>query len=78
LARTWSRGRTAVDIAGDVHETSRPSYNLGESMAKAVRCDQCVACMINGVYCHEIGCPNMNKTYSKREGRWVKKKGKSK
>jgi hypothetical protein len=34
--------------------------------------------MINDVYCHEIGCPNMNNTYSKREGRWVKKKGKSK
>lgn len=22
------------------------------------RCDQCVAAMINGVYCHETGCPN--------------------
>jgi hypothetical protein len=22
------------------------------------RCDQCVALMINGIYCHEIGCPN--------------------
>jgi len=21
-------------------------------------CDQCVALMINGVYCHETGCPN--------------------
>ena len=23
-----------------------------------MRCDQCEAAMINGVYCHERGCPN--------------------
>ena len=28
---------------------------------KPKRCDQCVALMINGVYCHEIGCPNAKK-----------------
>lgn len=22
------------------------------------RCDKCIALMINGVYCHEQGCPN--------------------
>ena len=22
------------------------------------RCDQCEAAMINGLYCHETGCPN--------------------
>jgi hypothetical protein len=25
------------------------------------RCDQCADCMINGVYCHETGCPNTGK-----------------
>jgi hypothetical protein len=29
-------------------------------MAKK-RCDQCVALMINGVFCHETGCPNKKK-----------------
>ncbi len=29
-------------------------------------CDQCVALMINGVYCHEIGCPNMSITRVRR------------
>lgn len=24
-------------------------------------CDQCVAVMINGVFCHEHGCPNARK-----------------
>jgi len=28
---------------------------------KAKRCEQCVAAMIQGVYCHEHGCPNANK-----------------
>ena len=33
---------------------------------KRVKCDQCVVLVINGVICHELGCPN------------VKKKGKGK
>ena len=24
-------------------------------------CDQCVALMINGVFCHETGCPNIKR-----------------
>lgn len=35
------------------------------------RCDQCEACMINGVYCHETGCPNTNKVYDSDEDRWI-------
>lgn len=26
-----------------------------------MNCDQCVAAMINGVFCHETGCPNIKK-----------------
>jgi hypothetical protein len=36
-----------------------------------VRCNQCEALIINGVYCHEIGCPNARKTFVKGRG-WVK------
>jgi hypothetical protein len=32
-------------------------------------CDQCCAAMINGVYCHETGCPNMHKV--KVDGEWI-------
>ena len=32
-------------------------------------CDQCVALMINGVYCHEHGCPDAWKT-KKHECKW--------
>mgnify|MGYP001615430179 CR=1 FL=1 len=31
-------------------------------------CDQCEACMINGYYCHETGCPNIGKV--KIDGDW--------
>ncbi len=32
-----------------------------KTMPKKKPCDRCVALMINGVYCHEIGCPNAKK-----------------
>jgi hypothetical protein len=32
-------------------------------------CDQCQALMINGVYCHETGCPNTRKI--KVDGEWI-------
>lgn len=34
-----------------------------------MNCDQCVACMINGVFCHEYGCPNTHKVYD--DGEWL-------
>ncbi len=37
---------------------------------KRFRCDQCEASMINGVFCHERGCPNQGKVYE--DGEWVK------
>jgi hypothetical protein len=35
-----------------------------------IKCDQCDACMINGVFCHETGCPNSRKRWE--NGEWVK------
>ena len=32
-------------------------------------CDECLASMINGVYCHEVGCPNRDKV--KVDGQWL-------
>lgn len=33
-------------------------------------CDQCQAACINGVFCHEIGCPNSRKAWVPDRG-WV-------
>lgn len=29
-----------------------------------MKCDQCDACMIHGVLCHETGCPNSRKVWN--------------
>ena len=34
-----------------------------------MNCDQCEAVMINGVFCHETGCPNSHKRYI--DGEWM-------
>lgn len=34
-----------------------------------MNCDQCQMVSINGVACHEIGCPNANKVW--RDGIWL-------
>jgi hypothetical protein len=34
-----------------------------------MRCNSCEAVMINGIYCHENGCPDAWKDY-KRECKW--------
>jgi len=37
---------------------------------KTFRCDQCEAAMINGIFCHETGCPNTHARYD--DGEWIK------
>ena len=34
-------------------------------MATRTRCNSCEALMINGVYCHETGCPDAWKSYTR-------------
>ena len=41
-----------------------------EDEGEHFRCDQCEALMINGVFCHETGCPNIKAKYI--DGAWVK------
>ena len=35
-----------------------------------MKCDQCDAAMINGVFCHETGCPNTRKRYDSETDTW--------
>ena len=35
-----------------------------------VRCNSCSASMINGVFCHEHGCPNSNLRFNQCDGEW--------
>jgi hypothetical protein len=36
------------------------------------KCDQCDSAYINGLYCHEHGCPNRNKYYDFETEEWVR------
>ena len=37
-----------------------------------VHCDQCEMLSINGVACHETGCPNSRKTWDAERQDWIK------
>lgn len=35
------------------------------------KCNQCDSVTINGLYCHELGCPNARKRYDTDSESWV-------
>lgn len=37
-----------------------------------MRCDQCEALMIQGVFCHETGCPNQGSRFDAGQEIWIK------
>ena len=37
-------------------------------------CDQCQMLSINGVPCHETGCPNMGARWDAESGEWIKQR----
>lgn len=37
----------------------------------APKCDQCEQLRINGIVCHEIGCPNAKKTWDPERQQWI-------
>ena len=37
----------------------------------AKKCDQCTWVYINGIFCHETGCPNQHKDWDEEESTWV-------
>lgn len=39
-----------------------------------VRCDQCKMLSINGVACHELGCPNMGARWDKENEQWIRQR----
>lgn len=39
-----------------------------------VYCDQCEMLSINGVACHETGCPNMGSRFDQESQAWIKQR----
>jgi hypothetical protein len=53
-----------------------PVYNVSDDTPVPVPdrpkcCDKCEALRINGVFCHETGCPNTKKVWDGQEGEWI-------
>jgi hypothetical protein len=46
------------------------AYNY-PTLRSQPKCDQCDSATINGIYCHEHGCPNRSKVYDHDEERWI-------
>ena len=36
-----------------------------------MKCNQCDSATINGVFCHEAGCPNTNKIWDAESESWI-------
>jgi hypothetical protein len=44
---------------------------MGAQSGRNRRCNQCEAAMINGLFCHETGCPNAGKRYDAASDEWI-------
>lgn len=53
------------DVAGEIED---------EEELPRMGCDQCEMMQINGVPCHETGCPNMGARWDAENGAWVKQR----
>lgn len=52
---------------------NRANQTWPEDVTEAImRCNQCEALMINGVFCHETGCPNTRSRFDEQSGEWIK------
>ncbi len=38
---------------------------------KRIKCNQCNSAYINGIFCHETGCPNTNSRYDAEDEVWI-------
>jgi hypothetical protein len=46
----------------------------GDTVMARVSCDQCSPVMVNGVFCHEIPCPNRSARWDADSETWVKQR----
>jgi len=65
---SWPESDAVPEDAEDCYYYVSIRYSLPGRIA----CDQCSAASINGVFCHETGCPNSRKTWDPERGQWIK------
>lgn len=47
---------------------------MAKPTKKHIRCDSCESLMINGLFCHETGCPNTNARYDADSETWIRQR----
>ncbi len=63
------RGNPHTVTVSACERIAKDEYDKAQRAAR-IHCDSCQALMINGVFCHETGCPNTKKRWV--DGEWVK------
>lgn len=76
IGEKWSRWETFDNTFESPLKQARSTWSYFKTLAKLgrvypVKCNQCSSSRINGVFCHEKGCPNDYKTFDQYEGEWV-------
>lgn len=46
----------------------------GGMMAYPKKCDQCQWCRVNGIFVHELHCPNQHSRWDAESGVWIKQR----
>ena len=54
--------------------TLKPAGRSKRAKPLRIRCGQCELMRINGVVCHETGCPNTHARYDVNSGEWIKQR----
>jgi hypothetical protein len=58
------------ELAKDFIEEAEKEWQEEENNKRPdLSCDQCTLLILNGIPCHELGCPNKGKV--KRDGEWI-------
>lgn len=79
LSGAYSAAMMQLRRDSEAFMTNRANQNWPDSEVitmpnYSIRCDQCEALMINGVFCHETGCPNTHSRYDAESDMWVKQR----
>lgn len=74
----WSRWETFDNTFESPLYQARVAWSYFKLLSRhgliyPTKCDQCSPSTINGIFCHEHGCPNENKFFDNHEGEWMER-----
>lgn len=70
----WTVFATKEEAEEFLNEFYSEDEEDSEDDSPQMSCDQCQMLSINGVACHETGCPNMSARWDAESGEWIKQR----